>query len=316
MDNPPRVWIILEEANPIRMKAGPFSLSALEIGGGRVLFPAAADFPAPATDQPPAEAAGAAPGATSAPAGRRPPGSIPLLDRVRLHLPPVKSYADAQLDDTQNLPRARLRWRPPLRFSVRARTSLPAPLGTFGFGFWNDPFSLSVGMGGAARKFPSAPQCAWFFYGSPPHDLPLAEGVPGFGWKAATIRFRNIPALVLAPAALGGVLLAGLPPVRSRAFGWARRFYHAEERLLPIDPSQWHAYAIEWRAASVGFFVDGVEVLRSRYSPLPPLGLVLWIDNQYAVASAAKGFGFGLLPLEREQALELEAARIETGIPA
>jgi hypothetical protein len=244
------------------------------------------------------------------------PGSIPLVDRARLFLPPVKSYADAQLDDTQNLPRARLRWRPPLRFSVRARTSTPAPLGTFGFGFWNDPFSLSLGMGGAARKLPAAPQCAWFFYGSPPLDLPLAEGVPGCGWKAATLRFRNIPAPLLAPVALGGALLASLPPLRPWAFGVARRFYRAEERLLEINPSQWHAYAIEWRAASIGFFVDGVEVLCSMHPPIPPLGLVLWIDNQYAVASAGQGFGFGVLELAKEQSLELEAARIETGIPA
>jgi hypothetical protein len=199
---------------------------------------------------------------------------------------------------------------------VRARTSIPAPLGTFGFGLWNDPFSLSLGMGGAARKLPAAPQCAWFFYGSPPLDLPLAEGVPGCGWKAATLRFRKIPTWLLAPLALGGVLLSGVPPLRRWAFGQARRFYRAEERLLPVDPSAWHAYAIEWRAASVGFFVDGAEVLRSLHPPLPPLGLVLWIDNQFAVASADKGFGFGVLPLEREQSLELESARIESPIPA
>jgi hypothetical protein len=298
------------------MKENPFPLSALEIGGGRVLSPTGAAFPAPAALSPPTEEKAAPPDAASLPSGGAEPATIPILDRAMLCLPPVKSYADAQLDDTQNLPRARLRWRPPLRFSVRARTSIPAPLGTFGFGFWNDPFSLSLGMGGAARKLPSAPQCAWFFYGSPPLDLPLAEGVPGCGWKAATLRFRNIPVPVLAPAAFGGVLLASLPALRTRAFKFARRFYRAEERLLEIDPSQWHAYTIEWRAASVGFFVDGVEVLRSMHPPLPPLGLVLWIDNQYAVASPGKGFRFGVLELAREQSLELEAARIETGIPA
>jgi hypothetical protein len=298
------------------MKENSLPLSAFEIGGGRVLFPAGAAVPVPGADFPPAVATAAAPGAVPRPSGGATLGTIPLLERAQLRLPPVKSYADAQLDDTQNLPRARLRWRPPLRFSVRARTSIPAPLGTFGFGFWNDPFSLSLGMGGAVRKLPSAPQCAWFFYGSPPLDLPLAAGVPGCGWKAATLRSWNIPAWVLAPVAIGGVFLASLPPLRLRAFGFARRFYQAEERLLDLDPSQWHAYAIEWRAASVGFFVDGAEVLRSTHPPLPPLGLVLWIDNQFAVASAAKGFGFGVLPLQREQSLELEAARIETGIPA
>ena len=293
------------------MKDDPFRLSVFEIGGGKVVWPPGTDFHADS-----------APGAGSPPAGKGTlpsagaPETIQLFQRALLTLPPVKSYADAQLDDTQTLRRHTLRWKPPLRFSVRARTSIPAPLGTFGFGFWNDPFSLYLGMGGAARKLPSAPQCAWFFYGSPPLDLPLAEGVPGSGWKAATLRFRNIPSPVLAPIALGGVALASLPLLRRWALAQARRVYRAEERVLEIDPSQWHTYAIEWSPVSVGFFLDGAEMLRSMHPPLAPLGLVLWIDNQYAVASVEKGFGFGVLELERGQTLELEAARIETGIPA
>lgn len=264
-------------------------LQRWEIGGGRVL-----ERPRTAADPP-----------------RFVSGGVPLLDRVELHLSPTSSYTDAQLDDTQNLARRQFRWKPPLRFSVRARTSIPDPRGTFGFGFWNDPFSLSLGMGGAARKLPATPQCAWFFYGSPPHDLPLAEGVPGSGWKAQTLSFRRISPLALAPIAAGGALLACLPWTRAWAFRQARRFYRAEERLLAADPSAWHQYTIDWTASAVGFSVDGVEVLRSVHPPAPPLGLVLWIDNQYAVASAARGFGFGILPLLGAQTLELEDAWIE-----
>jgi hypothetical protein len=269
-------------------------LSRLEIGGGRVLHP-----PILATPQPVFSS-----------------GAISLLERVQLQIPPTSAYADAQLDDTQNLVRRDLRWRPPLRFSVRAQVSPREPRGTFGFGFWNDPFSLSLGMGGAARKLPAAPQCAWFFYGSPPLNLPLTAGVPGSGWKAATLAFRRIPSWILAPIAAGGVLLASLPSLRRWTFRQARRFYRAEEHLLELDSSAWHAYAIDWSAESVRFFVDGGEVLRSLNPPKPPLGLVLWIDNQYAVASAEKGFGFGVLPIEREQTLELAEARIESPIPA
>ncbi len=243
-------------------------------------------------------------------------GTPPLIDRAGLRLPPVQTYADAQLDDTQNLARPRFRWKAPLRFSVRARTSIPDPRGTFGFGFWNDPFSLSLGMGGAARKLPAAPQCAWFFYGSPPHDLSLAEGVPGSGWKAQTLSFRRLPPLLLAPVAAGGALLAAIPFTRRWAFRQARRLFRAEERILEIDPSAWHEYVIEWTASAVRFLVDGKETLRSANPPHPPLGLVLWIDNQFAVASPEKGFGFGVLPLEREQTLELADARIEPPTPA
>jgi hypothetical protein len=278
---------------PCRMPVDA-ALRPLEIGGGRVARPA--------EDNPPRSASAA--------------GTAPLIDRATLRLPPGQSYADAQLDDTQTLAREWFRWKPPLRFSVRARTSISDPRGTFGFGFWNDPFSLSLGMGGAARKLPAAPQCAWFFYGSPPHDLPLADGVPGFGWKAQILAFRRLPPLLLAPMAAGGALLAALTLTRRWAFRQARGFYSADESLLEIDPSAWHEYAIEWTASAVRFFVDEVEVLTSSHPPRPPLGLVLWIDNQYAVASSEKGFGFGVLPLGREQALELEDARIVMPIPA
>jgi hypothetical protein len=145
---------------------------------------------------------------------------------------------------------------------------------------------------------------------------PRAEGVSGSGWKAQALSFHRLPPLLLAPIAAGGALLAAIPLTRRWAFRQARRFYRAEERLLEIDPSAWHAYEIEWTDVMIRFFVDRMEVLSSANPPHPPLGLVLWIDNQYAVASPEKGFGFGVLPIEREQTLELEDARIEPPLPA
>jgi hypothetical protein len=260
-------------------------------------------------------------GSGSAQAG--PETESPATDGFRLpcahallRLGPTGEYADTQLDDTAGRARRDLLWRPPVRLSLRARASSVNPPGTFGFGFWNDPFALSLGQGGAARKLPAAPQCAWFFYGSPPLDLPLKPGVPGAGWKAATLRFRAIPLPLLAPLAAGGVLLTGLPFLRKTLFSIARVFYRAEEALLRADPAEWHAYAIDWLPDRVRFFVDGGLALESASPPRPPLGLVLWIDNQYAVASPVKGFGFGVLPLEREQNLELERISIESESPA
>jgi hypothetical protein len=228
-----------------------------------------------------------------------------------LELFPTRAYADAQLDDTAGRARRNFRWRPPLRLSLRARLSRAAPPGTFGFGFWNDPFGFSFGHFGAARKFPAAPQCAWFFHGAPPLDLPLARGVPGSGWKAATLRAQAIPLPLLAPLAAGGLVLASLPVTRRWIFDRARSFYRADEALLPVAPSEWHTYVIDWQPDRVLFLVDGAPVLVSLHPPLPPLGLVLWIDNQYAVASPAKGVGFGVLPLEMKQGLELKDVHIE-----
>ena len=263
------------------MKADDFS--RLELGGGQVRAPGRND----ATD-----------------------GSWSLT------LPAGRTYADAQLDDTTGLSRGKFLWSPPLRFSIRARVQPAQPLGTFGFGFWNDPFTLSLGMGGAARKIPAAPQCAWFFHLSEPGDLPLATGVTGSGWKAATLTSSRMPAWFFLPAAAAGAVLSAMPPFRRIIFSAARRFYHAEEAMLQADPADWHEYVIEWRASQVAFQVDGQPVLLSRHSPAGPLGMVIWIDNQYAVASAEKGFRFGVLPLGVGQSLEIADLRIEAPLPA
>jgi hypothetical protein len=45
--------------------------------------------------------------------------------------------------------------------------------------------------------------------------------------------------------------------------------------------------------------------------PRGPLGLVLWIDNQYAIASRAGRFGFGLCEVKEEQWLEVEGVEVE-----
>jgi hypothetical protein len=239
-----------------------------------------------------------------------------VSDGWRLILPAGKGYADAQLDDTADAPREGLAWRPPLRFSLRARTSGPEPFGTFGFGFWNDPFTLSLGLGGAARRWPAMPQTAWFFYLSPPGDLVLDPAAPGTGWKAATLASRRLPPWLLAPLAAGGALLLAAPLIRRPAYSWAQKFFRAREAALAVDPSQWHEYVIEWRETEICFRVDGRLALHATHPPRPPLGLVLWIDNQYAVASPQRGFGFGVLPLAQSQWLEVAAVQVESPWPA
>jgi hypothetical protein len=154
-------------------------------------------------------------------------------DRYRMILPPKrKGYADAQLDDYHALPRRKFPWQPPLRVRLRARASHPAPLGTLGFGFWNDPFTLSLGQGGAARRLPAAPNALWFFYGSPPNDMALDPAVPGHGWKAASLRSPPVPSPLLAFPALAAVALAQVKWLRRSVMQTALGFVRAEERLL------------------------------------------------------------------------------------
>src|SRR4030067_3362988 len=84
----------------------------------------------------------------------------------RLSLSASSQYADAQLDDYHELARRALPWSPPVRLTLSARTSTRYPSGTFGFGFWNDPFSFGVGARGAGGRFPHAPPTALICYAS------------------------------------------------------------------------------------------------------------------------------------------------------
>jgi hypothetical protein len=232
-------------------------------------------------------------------------------DHMRLTLSAQKGrYSDAQIDDYRNLSRRSFPWNPPVQMRLEARASTPHPQGTLGFGFWNDPFSLSLGQGGAARRLPASPQAVWFFYGSPPHDLALAPGVPGSGWKAAVLRTPRIPSLLLAPLALSAIALAQIPGLKQPVIRTALQFAHAEERLISRSLNEWHRYEIEWLENVTHFLVDGRTVLRTSVSPPAPLGFVAWMDNQYAIASPEGGFRFGVLPLAEEQWLEIRGVEV------
>ena len=227
-------------------------------------------------------------------------------ERIKLTVPPAagKVYADAQVDNYHRLRRGRFPNSPPVKMALRARASHAAPVGTLGFGFWNDPFSLSGGV-------LAAPNVVWFFYASPPSDMALAEGVPGRGWKAATLNTGRIPPLVLAPAALGAIMLTRLPGLGRPVMSAARRAIQAHEALLDDVPlTAWHKYELEWQRELAVFRIDGVERLRAPAPPRGPLGFVLWIDNQYAIASREGKFGFGVCEVKEEQWLEVEDLEI------
>ena len=232
-------------------------------------------------------------------------------DHVCFTLPALSGgYSDAQIDDYRRLSRRNFPWNPPVRMRLEARASTPHPQGTLGFGFWNDPFSLSLGQGGAARRLPSSPQTVWFFYGSHPHDLALDPGVPGSGWKAAVLRTPQIPSLALAPLALGAIALAQIPGLKRPVIRTALQFAQAKESLISKPLNEWHHYELEWLERGARFSVDGQTVLHTTISPSAPLGFVTWIDNQYAIASPEGGFRFGVLPLGKEQWLEIRGLEV------
>jgi hypothetical protein len=237
----------------------------------------------------------------------------PEARRAVMAVPPTgpRRYANAQLDDYHERRagrRARVRFgtRPPVRMRLRARASPAAPVGTLGFGFWNEPFSVTGAVAGT-------PNVAWFLYAAPPSDMALVPGVPGHGWKAATLNTGRLPGLLVAPAALAAIMLALLPGLGRPIMALARRFVTAHEALLDdVTLDAWHTYELEWRPDEAVFWVDGAERLRSPAPPSGPLGFVTWIDNQYAIASLDGRFGFGVKPVTEPQRLEIEALHLES----
>jgi len=232
----------------------------------------------------------------------------------KLSIPPTSSgYADAQLDDYGGRSRSDFAWSAPTTLRLRARASHASPPGTLGFGFWNDPFGISLSGAGSARRFPSAPQALWFFYGSKPNDFSFVEEGVGTGWKAATLRSVRYPTALLVPGAAAAFLLASLPLVRRWIVPMVRKQAAAAEVLLDTPLDEWHEYALSWQTDGAVFRVDGDLVAETNVVPYGPLGFVVWIDNQYAVLSEAKGIRFGLLPTEQEYSLEIQDLEVEHG---
>jgi hypothetical protein len=224
----------------------------------------------------------------------------------RLEIPAGQKghYRLAQLDDYHSLKRTELPWQPPLHITVRARASAQNLPGTWGFGLWNDPFSLSLGLGGAERHFPALPNAAWFFYASPPNFLSFRNDLPAQGFLASTFRSRNIPAILLALAAPLGALLV-IPGAAQIGRWLLRHSIHQDANKIETDVTAWHAYELDWESDRVQLAVDGQLVLDTPVSPLAPLSLVLWIDNQYAALPPKGIMAYGSLPFAEPGWLEL-----------
>lgn len=234
--------------------------------------------------------------------------------RMSLAETPQGRYSDAQIDDYGQLARSHFPWRPPLRMQIAARSSHPAAnasstlesavlRGTAGFGFWNYPFSVR-------GDILMLPESVWFFYASPPSNMALVPGIPGWGWKAQVVHAMRAGALLSTLPMAVSTSLAVLTGETRPAARWMQRLSGAQEALLDVDMTTWHSYTLKWYAQEVLFFVDGKLVLRAPNPPTRPLGFVAWLDNQFAVATPRGVLRFGSVSTG-EQWFEITQLRIE-----
>jgi hypothetical protein len=212
-------------------------------------------------------------------------------------------------DDYRRLPRRRFPGQPPFRLSLRARASAAELPGTWGFGLWNDPFGLSLGLGGAAQRFPALPNAAWFFHAAPPNYLSFRNDLPAQGFLAATFRAPRLPAPLLA---LGSPVMAlGVVPLAAQLLrGLLRQLIRQAAAQVETDVTAWHTYTLDWQAGQAVLSVDGQAVLTTPVTPLGPLSLVLWIDNQYAALPRRGIMSYGCLANPEPGWIEVELEEI------
>jgi hypothetical protein len=235
----------------------------------------------------------------------------------RLSIPAgtADQYRLAQLDDYTKIKRGRFPLRCPLSLTLSARISSSSIPGTWGFGLWNDPFGLSLGFGGNPLRLPTLPNATWFFGASKESylsfraaqmdGLAMGENSPhamrpaGNGFLAQVFRSPGFHPFLI-PAGLA--LLFSRKTTR-RLLG---KVIGEDGIRLTVDSTQWHRYRLDWRENGVSFDVDEIQVFKSPVSPNPPLGLVIWIDNQYAAFTPEGKIGFGVLANPEPVWLELK----------
>ncbi|HEX9090012.1 MAG TPA: hypothetical protein VF831_00905, partial [Anaerolineales bacterium] len=195
-------------------------------------------------------------------------------------------------------------WKPPLTLSLQARVSAQDLPGTWGFGFWNDPFSFLLGSEGAIPRFPTLPDAVWFFHASPQNYLSFRNDLPANGLLAATFKSTRLPALLLALVS-PGLLLTLLPGAAQLVRNALRHAIQQDATLISTDETAWHSYDLAWDTDQVSFRLDEVEILQTMIAPRAPLNLVMWIDNQYAALPPKGGLRYGTLANPQPAWLEL-----------
>lgn len=207
----------------------------------------------------------------------------------RLEIQPseIPQYRFAQLDDYALLARGAFPHRT-VTLSIRSRVSQAEIPGTWGFGLWNDPFGLSLGFGGNPFRLPALPNSIWFFHASRENHLSFRNDKPANGMLAQVFQSPAFHAWLI-PA---GFLLPIFPRLTRKILSLVIK---QETAFLNMDLTEWHDFELQLNSEGSSFWVDGDIVLHTPIRPNPPLGLVIWIDNQFAAFTPEGKIRFGIL---------------------
>ncbi|MEJ5313768.1 MAG: hypothetical protein WHS45_05250 [Anaerolinea sp.] len=222
------------------------------------------------------------------------PASLHRGWRLRLPAGDERSYRLAQIEQGPFRTRAEFPLTPPVEWTLWARVSAPDLPGTWGFGFWNEPFSVGLGVSGMRRALPVLPNALWYFYASPPSYLSLRNDSPGRGWMGMVFSSPLAPPVTWLPAL---PLLAGLlfPASRRALRRLARRWIRDQAVLLPVEVTGWHRYTLRWERDRVSFTIDNTWTHTMPLSPRGRMKALAWIDNQMAFFDPQGRLGSGVL---------------------
>jgi hypothetical protein len=167
-----------------------------------------------------------------------------------------------------------------------------------------------MGFGGGVRRLPALPNAIWFFFASPENHISLRDDLPASGNLAGIFQSPSLPAYALVPGMLALPLLV-FPPIARLLRRQARAFVQQETASFVANATQWHKYRLVWEADRVALALDDETLLESSLSPRAPLGLVIWIDNQFLAWRPNGCLAYGYLETRQSSWIEIRDLHLE-----
>lgn len=233
-------------------------------------------------------------------------------DGWRLEIPPGSPdrYRLAQLDDYGYVRRSKFKIQKKMKLELTARASNKKLPGTWGFGIWNDPLSMGILSSLRGFRWPAMPQAAWFFYAGPGSYLSLRNDLPAEGWIASTFNSTRRSLLSLSMR-LPLLPLIFIPSVNKKLRNYLSSIILQDAETIPVKVTEWNRYALVWEPERSIFKVNGEKVLDTKTSPNAPLGIVIWIDNQYAAWTPEGRIRYGMSGSSHPSWIELKNLLVE-----